>query len=498
VAGAGSTIGPSSRRSAWTFSASSTSLSSPEQFLEDSRERGLRELEEFLRIPSISSQPDHDRDVHRAAEHLAAQYSRIGLEHAEVIETSGHPVVYADWLKAPGEPTVLLYGHYDVQPVDPLDLWTTPPFEPRQQNGLLFGRGSSDDKGQIAVHWQAIEAWLRSTGTLPLNLKVIAEGDEEIGSPPFEDFVRIKREQLRTDFCVVSDTVMAAKGLPAITYALRGLVYFELRVETANTDLHSGAFGGVAPNPAQVLAQILTMLKDSSGRILVPGFYDRVRPLSDEERRQFARMPFDENETKRNYALEALDGEPGFTPTERNWARPTLEVNGISGGYEGAGAKTIIPAWASAKISCRLVPEQDPADIARAIGNYLERIRPGTARVSLKEVSGRVAPWITQTDHPLIQAGQRALARVYGREPVLTRSGGSIGAVDTMGRLLNAPCLLVGFVLPDCLAHAPNERLDLDSFYAGRRAALHLWEEIAAIDPTAPNVAKSRRDASSR
>lgn len=388
-----------------------------------------------------------------------------------------------------------MYGHYDVQPVDPLDLWTTPPFEPRRQDGLLFGRGSSDDKGQIAVHWQAIDAWLRTTGKLPLNLKVIAEGDEEIGSPPFEEFVRSNRDRLRTDFCVVSDTAMAAKGLPAITYALRGLVYFELRVETANTDLHSGSYGGVVANPAQILAQLLSKLKDSSGRILVPDFYEGVRPLSDEERRQFARIPFDERETMRSYALEALDGEPGFTPTERNWARPTLEVNGIWGGYQGAGSKTIIPAWAAAKISCRLVPDQNPRAVAAALGDYLEEIRPPTARIRLTEVSGRVDPWITQTDHPLIQAGQRALAKAYGTEPVLVRSGGSIGAVDTMGRLLRAPCLLVGFVLPDCRAHAPNERLDLDSFYAGRRAAVRLWEEIAAIEATAANGAESSRDA---
>jgi acetylornithine deacetylase/succinyl-diaminopimelate desuccinylase-like protein len=383
-----------------------------------------------------------------------------------------------------------------VQPVDPLDRWTTPPFEPRRQDGLLFGRGSADDKGQIALHWQAIDAWLRTTGKLPLNLKVIAEGDEEIGSPPFEKFVRVNRDRLRTDYCVVSDTAMAAKGLPAITYALRGLVYFELRVETANTDLHSGGYGGVVANPAQILAQLLSKLKDSSGRILVPGFYEGVRPLSVKERRQFARAPFDEGETRRSYALEALDGEPGFTPTERNWARPTLEVNGIWGGYQGAGAKTIIPAWAAAKISCRLVPDQKPGAVVAALSDYLEEIRPRTARIGLTEVSGRVDPWITQTDHPLIQAGQRALAKVYGTEPVLVRSGGSIGAVDTMGRLLRAPCLLVGFVLPDCLAHAPNERLDLDSFYAGRRAAASLWEEIAAIDATAANVARAGTDVS--
>jgi len=453
----------------------------PEEFLEQTREQGLKELEDFLRIPSISSQPEHADDVRRAAGHLAEQYERIGMENAEVIETEGHPVVYADWLKAPGKPTVLLYGHYDVQPVDPLDLWKSPPFEPIQQDGQLLGRGASDDKGQIALHWQAIQAWLNTTGELPLNLKVIAEGEEEIGSPHFKAFVEANAERLRTTYCVVSDTSMVAKGFPAITYALRGLVYFELRVEAATTDMHSGLLGGMAPNPAQALAEILVRLKEPAGHVLVPGFYDGVRPLSEEERRQFARVPFDEAALKKTYGLTALHGEPGFTPTERNWARPTLEVNGIWGGYQGPGAKTIIPAWAAAKISCRLVPDQDPKAVAQALREYIDEVAPKTVRVSVAELSGHGDPWITPIDHPLIQAAGRALSRVYGREPALIRSGGSIGAVEVMARRLSAPCLLVGFVLPDSLAHAPNERLDLDSFHLGKKAALHLWEEIAKI-----------------
>ena len=456
-------------------------MATPEEFLEQTREQGLKELEDFLRIPSISSQPEHAKDVRRAAGHLAEQYERVGLENAAVIETGGHPVVYADWLKAPDKPTVLLYGHYDVQPVDPLDLWKSPPFEPTQQDGLLLARGASDDKGQIALHWQAIHAWLSTTGELPLNLKVIAEGEEEIASPHFEAFVEANAELLRTTYCVVSDTSMVAKGFPAITYALRGLVYFELRVEAASTDMHSGLLGGVAPNPAQALAEILVRLKDSAGHVLVPGFYDGVRPLSEDERRQFARVPFDEAALKKTYGLTALHGEPGFTPTERNWARPTLEVNGIWGGYQGPGAKTIIPAWAAAKISCRLVPDQDPKAVAQALREYIDDVAPKTVRVSLTELSGHGDPWITPIDHPLIQAAGRALSRVYGKEPALIRSGGSIGAVEVMARRLRAPCLLVGFVLPDSLAHAPNERLDLDSFHLGRKAALHLWEEIAKI-----------------
>jgi acetylornithine deacetylase/succinyl-diaminopimelate desuccinylase-like protein len=461
-------------------------MATPEEFLEQTREQGLRELEEFLRIPSISSQPERAGDVRRAAGHLADQYQRSGLENAEVIETAGHPVVYADWLRAPGKPTVLLYGHYDVQPVDPLDLWTSPPFEPRQQDGLLIGRGTSDDKGQIALHWQAIHAWLSTTGELPLNLKVIAEGEEEIGSPHFEEFVRANRDRLQADYCVVSDTAMVAKGFPAVTYALRGLIYFELRVEAANVDMHSGNLGGVAPNPAQALAEILVRLKDSAGHILVPGFYDGVVPLNDDERSQFARVPFDEDALKRTYGLTALHGEAGFTPTERNWARPTLDVNGIWGGYQGPGAKTIIPAWAAAKFSCRLVPDQDPKAVAQALRRYIEEVHPKTVRVSLTELSGHGDPWITPVDHPLVQAAQRALRRVYGKDPAMIRAGGSIGAVEVMSRLLEAPCVLVGFVLPDSFAHAPNERLDLDSFYLGRRAAASLWDEIAGISRRFP------------
>ena len=456
-------------------------MPTPEEFLDETREQGLRELEDFLRIPSISSQPEHADDVRRAAGHLAEQYERIGLQHAQVIDTAGHPVVYADWLKAPGKPTVLLYGHYDVQPVDPLDLWTSPPFEPIRQDGQLLGRGSSDDKGQIALHWQAMHAWLSTTGELPLNIKVIAEGEEEISSLHFEEFVRANRDRLKTDYCVVSDTTMVARGFPAITYALRGLVYFELRVEAATVDMHSGLLGGMVPNPAHALAEILTRLKDPAGHILVPGFYDGVRPLSEDEHRQFARVPFDEAALKQTYGLEALQGEAGFTPTERNWARPTLDVNGIWGGYQGPGAKTIIPAWAAAKLSCRLVPDQDPKAVAQALRDCINDIRPKTVRLTLTELESHSEPWITPMDHPLIQAGRRALQRVYGKDPAMVRSGGSIGAVEVMGRLLDAPCLLVGFVLPDCFAHAPNERLDLESFYAGRKAAARLWEEIAGI-----------------
>jgi acetylornithine deacetylase/succinyl-diaminopimelate desuccinylase-like protein len=449
--------------------------------LEKTQQQGVKELEDFLRIPSISSQPDHKSDVERAARHLADRYRAIGLEHPEILATAGHPVVYADWLHAQGKPTVLLYGHYDVQPVDPVDLWESPPFQPVKKDGMLLARGASDDKGQIALHWQAIEALLRTEGKLPINLKVIAEGEEEIGSEHFEEFVKANRDRLKADYIVVSDTSMARKGLPAITYGLRGLLYFQLRVEAANSDLHSGQFGGLAPNPALALAEILVKLKDSSGKILVPGFYDNIRPLTDEEKRQFERVKIDEKEMKSMYAFEDFHGEPGFGLREREWARPTLDVNGIWGGYQGPGAKTIIPAWAAAKFSSRLVPDQDPAKVASAIRRHVEAIKPKNVRVTLEQLEGAAQPFITPLDHPLNQAAKRALQRVYGQEPAFIRSGGSIGAVEAMNRQLKAPCLLVGFVLPDCHAHAPNETLDLDSFFKGRVAAAELWKEIAQL-----------------
>ena len=457
-------------------------MPTPEEILDRTREEGLAELTGFLRIPSISSQPEHDGDVRTAADHLADLYTHIGLENAQVLDTAGHPVVYAEWLHALNKPTVLVYGHYDVQPVDPLDLWTSPPFDPVQQDGVLVGRGTSDDKGQLAIHWQAVRAWLEATGALPVNLKMIAEGEEEIGSAHFEAFVESHRDLLRADACVVSDTSMAARDVPAITYALRGLLYFELRVQTANSDLHSGLYGGIAPNPAQALSEIIAKLKDSDGRVLVPGFYDGVRPLTAEERRQFARVPFDEAAFKRTYAVEAMAGEPGFTPNERTWGRPSLEVNGIWGGYQGPGSKTIIPAWAAAKISCRLVPDQNPRRVARALRAYIEAIRPRYARATLTAVERRGGPWITPVDHPLIQAGKRALQKVYGTEPVFVRSGGSIGAVEAINRHLDAPCLLVGFVLPDSRAHAPNENLDLASYEKGRRAVVELWRELGSAN----------------
>jgi len=459
-------------------------VATPDQVLERTREQGLRDLEAFLRIPSVSSQPEHAESVRRAAAHLAEQYERTGLEHAQVLPTAGHPVVYADWLRAPGKPTILVYGHYDVQPVDPLEGWVSPPFEPAQRDGQLFARGASDDKGQIAIHWQAIGALMEATGELPLNVKLIAEGEEEIGSPHFLEFVQSHRERLRADACLVSDTAMAARGFPAITYGLRGLIYFELRVETATTDLHSGSYGGIAPNPVQALSDILARLKDAQGRVLIPGFYDGVRPLTEEERRQFQRAPFDQAHVRSSFGLETIWGEPGFSPHERTWGRPSLDVNGIWGGYQGPGSKTIIPALAAAKLSCRLVPDQNPARVGAALTRFIRSVAPAYARVTVEPLGGPVQPWITPIGHPLMQAAQRALTRVYGVEPVFIRAGGSIGAVEAMTQTLEAPCLLVGFVLPDSGAHAPNERLDLESFELGRRAAVSLWEELAGYSAT--------------
>src|SRR5712691_2784100 len=336
-------------------------------YLEQHRQRFLDDLFELLRIPSVSALPAHRSDVGRCAEWLAEHMRGIGLEHVEVLPTAGHPVVYADWLHAPGRPTVLVYNHYDVQPVDPLDEWESPPFEPVVKDNRLLGRGAADDKGQLFLHLKAVEALLRADGGLPVNLKFIYEGEEEIGSEHFEPFLVEHRELLEADLVVVSDTAMFDRGLPSICYGLRGIAYFQVELEGPNTDLHSGAFGGAVANPAEMLARLIAQLKDQNGRITIPGFYDEVRPLSDQERAEIARLPFDEVRYRRELGVDELWGEAGFSPLERVWARPTLEVCGLWGGFQGEGSKTVIPARAGAKLSCRLVPDQDPERITALV-----------------------------------------------------------------------------------------------------------------------------------
>ena len=449
-------------------------------FLAAQRARFLEELIAFLRIPSISSAEAHRGDVQRCAEFAAAHLRRIGLPRAEVLPTGGHPVVYGEWLGAPGAPTALVYGHYDVQPVDPLALWQTPPFEPQVRDGLLFGRGAVDDKGQVYMHFAAAEAYLATRGRLPLNLKFLIEGEEEIGSPHLDAFVAAHRDLLAADVGVISDTPMYDADHPSLCYGLRGLAYLQVEVEGPSGDLHSGTWGGIVANPALALATMLAQLKDAQGRVTVPGFYDAVRPISAAERQALAALPVDAARLAADLGVPALVGEEGFTPLERLWVRPTLDVHGVWGGFSEEGAKTVIPARAGAKLSCRLVPDQDPDAIAALVAAHLERLAPPGVRVSVQVLHGG-RPVVTPLDHPALQAAGRAVERGFGQPPSFIREGGSIPFVATLVQELGLPCVLLGVGLPDEHTHAPNEFFHLANFYSGMRTVAFLWDELGAL-----------------
>jgi acetylornithine deacetylase/succinyl-diaminopimelate desuccinylase-like protein/molybdopterin-guanine dinucleotide biosynthesis protein A len=448
------------------------------RWVEENRDRLFSELVEFLRIPSISSSSQHRTDVARAASFLEAELRRLGMD-ARTFPTDGHPVVYGEWTGAgAGKPTVLVYGHYDVQPVDPLPLWRSPPFEPEVRDGALYARGAVDDKGQVWLHLKAFEAW-RSAGGPPVNVKMIFEGEEEIGSPHLGAFLERERGRLAADVVVVSDSPMFAKGVPSICTGLRGLVYVQVDVEGPSVDLHSGSFGGAILNPANALARIVAALQSPTGKVLVPGFYDRVRKLSARERREVRRLPFDARDWLASAGSPPAPwGEPGYHVLERIWARPTLEVNGIWGGYQGEGAKTIIPSRASAKISMRLVPDQTPAEIEAKLARYVKRIAPREVKVTVTGLHGGAA-FLSDVDHPAFRATERALERAFGRAPVLTREGGSIPFTATIREALRCPVVLMGFGLPDENSHAPNERLDLECYEKGILSAFWLYEELA-------------------
>jgi acetylornithine deacetylase/succinyl-diaminopimelate desuccinylase-like protein len=449
-----------------------------EELCAGARERQLDWLREYVRMPSISSSPEHAAEVRRCGEWTVRQMERIGLRNGRLLETGGQPVAYAEWLEAPGAPTALVYGHYDVQPVDPVELWESPPFEPTIRHGELYARGSVDDKGQVLMHWAAVEALFQTAGRLPLNLKFLIEGEEEIGSPNLDAFIDRERDLLRADVAVISDTAMYGHGMPSLCYGLRGLAYFQIDVQGPNSDLHSGSFGGAVANPCNALADIVAKLKDGDGHVLAPGFYDAVAPLSEQERAELAKLPFDEAAYRAAIDVDALTGEPGFSPLERLWARPTLDVNGLWGGFQGPGAKTIIPAEAHAKVSCRLVPNQEPKAIGRLMEDYIRQIAPPGVRVRVQQLHGG-RPSLTPIDHPATLAGKRALERAFGAEVVFMREGGSIPVVATFDALLHVPTVLLGVGLPDEHAHAPNERLNLENFYQGILAAAYLWQELA-------------------
>jgi acetylornithine deacetylase/succinyl-diaminopimelate desuccinylase-like protein len=445
-----------------------------------SRDRYLAELTQYLAIPSVSALPEHAADVRRCAEWTADHLRTIGLQNVRVIDTAGHPVVYGDWLNAAGAPTVLIYGHYDVQPVDPLDLWQTPPFEATVRDNELFARGATDDKGQLFVHIKALEAHLKHAGSLPINVRVIFEGEEEIGSPNLDQFIREHKDELACDVVVISDSPMFEKGMPSICYGLRGLSYYQIDLRGTASDLHSGSFGGAVANPAFVLAQLLSQMKDRGGHVKIPGFYDDVRELTEREREEIKRLPFNEKQYKKQLAAPKLHGESGYSVLERVWARPTFEVNGLLSGFTGEGAKTVIPAVAMAKVSMRLVPNQDPDKIAALFEDYVKKAAPKSVEVKVTRMHGG-KPWMTELDGPFIQAATRALEIGFNRTPVYTREGGSIPVVSTFQSELHAPTVLFGFGLPDENAHAPNEKLDLGNFYNGILASAYLYEEIGKV-----------------
>ena len=435
------------------------------------------ELFDLLRIPSVSARSEHNADTARAAEWVARNMREAGLQ-ATVHRTDGHPVVVGEWRGAgPTAPTVLTYGHYDVQPAEPLELWESPPFEPTIREGKIFARGSVDDKGQLFLHIKALEALLRTRGALPINVILLAEGEEEVGSEHLASFIESHADLLRADAVVISDSAMFAPGLPSILSSLRGLAYFQLDVQGPSTDLHSGSYGGAVVNPAMALARILATMHDGNGRVAIEGFYDKVRDWGDAARQQIRSLPFDDERFRAETGAPALGGEAGFSTLERLWMRPTCEINGLLSGYTGEGAKTVLPAKAMAKVSCRLVPDQDPLEVEKLMRTHVERFSPKGVTVTVTHLHGG-RPWRAELDGPLFDAARRALETAFGREPVITGEGGSIPVVGDFQRILGAPVLLMGFGLPGENAHAPNEWMSEENFSRGLRAVSVLYQEL--------------------
>jgi acetylornithine deacetylase/succinyl-diaminopimelate desuccinylase-like protein len=453
----------------------------PSDWLKANNSASTAELFEFLRIPSISARSEHKADVAAAASWLARRLEVAGLK-TEIFPTEGHPVVLAEWRGAgPDAPTYLVYGHYDVQPVEPIDLWHSPPFEPTVRDGRIYARGSVDDKGQLYLHVKALEAHLRTNGKLPVNVIVLAEGEEEVGSEHLSAFVEAHAKRLACDGVIISDSAMFAPGLPSILFSLRGLAYLQIDVQGPSQDLHSGSYGGAVVNPATALARIIASFHDDQRRVAVKGFYDRVVAWDDTVRGQIRGLPFREEGFREEAGSPALGGEAGYSALERIWTRPTLEVNGLLSGYTGEGAKTVLPSKAMAKVSCRLVPDQNPDDIAKLVTEHVRRVAPPEITVTVTQLH-HGKPWKATLEGPLVDAGRRALQRAFSREPVLTGEGGSIPVVGDFQRILGAPVLLMGFGLPGENAHAPDEWMSVENFEKGMLTAAYLWEELATGD----------------
>jgi acetylornithine deacetylase/succinyl-diaminopimelate desuccinylase-like protein len=456
-------------------------MDSVKSYIQSHRQAFESDLADLLRIASVSADSRQRGETQRAAEWIATQFREIGLT-TELISTNGYPLVYAESPPVPGKPVALVYGHYDVQPPEPLDEWISPPFDPTVRDGNIYARGATDDKGQMLTHVKSVEAWMKSVGKLPIQVKFLIEGEEEVGSEQLGPFVSANHEKLACDTIVISDCSQFAPGMPAITYGLRGIAYFELRLRGPKQDLHSGTFGGGVTNPANALTELLAALKDKSGRIQVPGFYDDVLPLSDRERAEFRSLPLTDDEFMKSLGVKGLFGEAGFTSIERRWARPTCDINGLTSGYQGEGAKTVLPARASAKFSFRLVPNQDPKKIAASLRKYLEeRLPPG---IEMELIDHHGAPGVVvPLDSPYVRAAAAAIESGFGRAPVYIREGGSIPIVTTFTHKLGADALLLGWGQNDDNTHSPNEKFNLDDYHRGTLASAQLWEELAKLSP---------------
>jgi acetylornithine deacetylase/succinyl-diaminopimelate desuccinylase-like protein len=446
-------------------------------FVRENRQRFLEELYDFLRIPSISTLPEHKADIDRAAAFVAESLRAGGLDNIEIIPTEKHPLVYADWLHAPGKPTVLCYGHYDVQPPDPLEQWVTPPFEPTVRDGNLYARGSADDKGQMYMHIKAVDALRAVHGTLPVNLKFLIEGEEEVGGASISKYVEQNPEKLKADVALVSDTALYADGIPTLCIGLRGLVYLEVDATGPARDLHSGLYGGTAPNAVFGLAELLSKAKNRQGVIQIPGIYEDVEPPAPAEKQSWEGLPFDEKKfLKKEVGSKKLTGEPGYSVLERIWARPTFEVHGIAGGFTGAGAKTVIPAKATAKVSIRLVPNQDPEKVIAGVREFVRKKTPKGIRTEVRVLSASPAVMVNP-DHAAIQVAARAFRDIFQKPTVFIRSGGSIPIVGDFARHLGIPTILMGFGLPDDGLHSPNEKYCLENYYKGIMTIAHFLEQ---------------------
>jgi acetylornithine deacetylase/succinyl-diaminopimelate desuccinylase-like protein len=448
------------------------------EYIDGKRDAHLNELFDFLRIPSVSTKAEHKPDIERAARWVADKLRAAGISTVEIVPTEMHPLVYGESLEAPGKPTVLFYGHYDVQPAEPLNLWTSPAFEPTVRNGNLFARGTADDKGQVHIHLKALESLKQLHGKLPINVKVLIEGEEEVGSVSLWKYVEQNKKKLAADALIVSDTSMLAPGVPSITYGLRGLNYYQIEITGPAQDLHSGVFGGAVPNPITILCELFAQLHDKNFRVTIPGFYKDVANLSKAERKALNSLPWKEKDFKKTVGAPGYCGEKGFSTVERVWVRPTLELNGIWGGYTGEGSKTVIPSKAYAKFSTRLVPNQNPDKIAKLVEKHVRKLLPKTVTCKF-ELMSTGKPWVAPYHHPIFKKAIAALEKGFGKKAVFIREGGSIPFVTQMYDTFKVPCVLIGFGLPDENAHAPDEHMSLENYFGGIKAVAHFYEDLA-------------------